>query len=56
LARDFDRPEGLGASRAAGFAIAEPAAPGELDDAAADAHGYVDDLVRNWRRDSGAEQ
>lgn len=49
LARDFDGPDGLGPTRAAGFAIAEPAAPRELDDAAADAQGYVDDLLRVTR-------
>jgi len=49
LARDFDGPDGLGPTRAAGFAIAEPAAPGELDDAAADAQGYVDDVLRAAR-------
>ena len=46
LVRDFDGPDGLGPTRAAGFAIAEPAAPGELDEAAADAQGYVDDILR----------
>lgn len=49
LARDFDGPDGLGPTRAAGFAIAEPAARGELDDAAADAQGYVDDVLRTAR-------
>jgi predicted nucleotidyltransferase len=49
LARDFDGPDGLGPTRAAGFAIAEPAEPGELDDAAADAQGYVDDVLRAAR-------
>lgn len=49
LARDFDGPDGLGPTRAAGFAIAEPAAPGELDDGAADAQGYVDDVLRAAR-------
>ncbi len=49
LARDFDGPDGLGPTRAAGFVIAEPAAPGELDDAAADAQGYVDDVLRAAR-------
>ncbi len=49
LARDFDGPDGLGPTRAAGFTIAEPAAPGELDDAAADAQGYVDDVLRAAR-------
>ena len=45
LARDFDSPDGLGPGRAARFTIAEPPEQGELDNAAADAHGYVDDLL-----------
>ena len=44
LARDFDAPDGLGPRRAAEFAVA---GADELDDAAADAHGYVDDLLRS---------
>ncbi|MGD0452232.1 MAG: nucleotidyl transferase AbiEii/AbiGii toxin family protein [Solirubrobacteraceae bacterium] len=43
LTRDFDAPEGLGPLRAAAFAVADDA---ELEDAAADAHGFVDDLLR----------
>lgn len=43
LARDFDAPDGLGPSRAADFMLADPA---EVEAAAADAHGYVDDLLR----------
>lgn len=43
LARDFDAPDGLGPSRAADFILA---APENRDADAADAHGYVDDLLR----------
>ena len=43
LARDFDAPDGLGPRRAAAFSVADDA---ELDGAAADAHGYVADLLR----------
>jgi hypothetical protein len=46
LARDFDAPDGLGPARAAEFAVANP---DELVNAAADAHGYVDDLLRAVR-------
>ena len=46
LARDFDGPDGIGPGRAARFTIAEPAEQEELNNAAADAHGYVDDLLR----------
>lgn len=52
LARDFDATDELGPTRAARFTIAEPAPPDELDNAAADAHGYVEDLL-NARRDLG---
>jgi len=45
LTRDFQPPDGLGPGRTAEFAVVRPAAPGELDNAAADAHGYVDDLL-----------
>lgn len=45
LARDFDAPEALGPRRAAEFSVAEAS---ELDDSAADAHGFVDDLLRSW--------
>jgi hypothetical protein len=47
LTRDFDGPDGLGPRRAAAFTVTEDA---ELDDAAADAHGFVDDLLRAARR------
>ena len=43
LARDFETPETLGPRRAATFVIVEDA---ELEEAAADAHGFVDDLLR----------
>lgn len=46
LQRDFDAPDGIGARRAAEFTIANST---ELDDAAADAHGFVDDLLRMTR-------
>lgn len=46
LRRDFDAPDRLGPVRAAEFSVARPAEIEELDDAAADAHGYVDDLLR----------
>lgn len=45
LARDFEGPDGIGPGRAARFTLPEPADPDELDSAAADAHGYVDDLL-----------
>lgn len=48
LARDFNAPDGLGPARAARFSVAEPAPRDELDDAAADAHGFVDDLLTSW--------
>jgi len=43
LNRDFNTPEDIGPRRAAAFAITADA---ELDAAAADAHGFVDDLLR----------
>jgi hypothetical protein len=43
LNRDFNAPDDIGPRRAAAFAITADA---ELDDAAADAHGFVDDLLR----------
>jgi hypothetical protein len=46
LARDFDRPDDLGPTRAARFTLPHPPEPDELDAARADAHGYVDDLLR----------
>jgi predicted nucleotidyltransferase len=46
LARDFDQIESIGPQRAARFAIADPA---ETDDLAADALGYVDDLLTACR-------
>jgi nucleotidyltransferase AbiEii toxin of type IV toxin-antitoxin system len=49
LARDFDGPDGLGPQRAARFTLAEPAEPDELDNAAADAHGYAADLMTGCR-------
>ena len=45
LARDFDGPDAIGPVRAARFTIAEPAGQEELENAAADAYGYVDDLL-----------
>jgi len=48
LVRDFDTVDGLGPTRAARFSVAEPAAREEVDEAAADAHGFVDDLLRSW--------
>lgn len=45
LASDFDAPDGLGPRRAAEFAVARPASEEERDEASADAHGYVDDLL-----------
>lgn len=47
LASDFDSPESHGPLRASGF-DGEPG--GDLDAGAADAHGYVDDLLRQCRR------
>lgn len=49
LARDFERPEGLGPTRAARFTLPDPPEPDELDGARADAHGYVDDLLQAGR-------
>jgi hypothetical protein len=49
LARDFDEPDSLGPRRAADFIVARPGDHGELDDASADAHGYVDDLLISCR-------
>ncbi len=43
LARDFDTPDDIGPRRAAAFIAADGA---EIEDDAADAHGYVDDLLR----------
>jgi hypothetical protein len=43
LARDFDVPDGLGPGRAADFILADEE---ERDADAADAHGFVDDLLR----------
>jgi hypothetical protein len=45
LARDFDKPDDLGPTRAARFTIADPPDRDELDDASADAHGYIADLL-----------
>lgn len=49
LARDFDGPDGIGPRRTARFTIPEPPDQNELDSAAADAHGYVDDLLTACR-------
>lgn len=46
LARDFDAPDALGPSRAADFMLADPA---QREGDAADAHGFVDDLLRAYR-------
>lgn len=48
LARDFDAPDGLGPSRAADFILADEQ---HRDADAADAHGFVDDLLRAARRE-----
>lgn len=45
LARDFSEVAALGPRRAAQFSVADAS---ELDDSAADAHGFVDDLLRSW--------
>ena len=45
LARDFAAPDDLGPTRAARFSVAD-APRDELDNDAADAHGYVEDLLR----------
>jgi hypothetical protein len=47
LARDFSSPSHIGPLRAAAFAVATQT---ELRDAAADAHGFVDDLLRAAQR------
>lgn len=47
LVRDFADPSGVGPIRAAQFALVNPA---DLDAAAADAHGHVDDLLIAFRR------
>lgn len=49
LALDFDGPDGLGPTRAARFTLPDPPEPDELDAARADAHGYVDDILRAGR-------
>jgi hypothetical protein len=46
LVRDFGSPELLGPLRVAEF---EGASDAERDEIAADAHGYVDDLLRACR-------
>lgn len=46
LARDFDGPDGLAPGRAADFVLVDPE---QRDGDAADAHGYVDDLLRAFR-------
>lgn len=45
LARDFSELDDLGPTRAARFTIAHPPDQAELDDGAADAHGYVADIL-----------
>lgn len=47
LNRDFNTPDDIGPRRAAAFAITADA---ELDDDAADAHGFVDDMLRATAR------
>jgi hypothetical protein len=47
LNRDFNTPDDIGPRRAAAFTIT---ADTELDDAAADSHGFVDDLLRATAR------
>ncbi len=47
LKRDFDTPESLGPRRAAAFTVGDDA---ELENAAADAHGFVDDMLRELAR------
>ncbi|MGA2453413.1 MAG: nucleotidyl transferase AbiEii/AbiGii toxin family protein [Solirubrobacteraceae bacterium] len=47
LNRDFNAPDDIGPRRAAAFAITADA---ELDDDAADAHGFVDDFLRATAR------
>jgi Nucleotidyl transferase AbiEii toxin, Type IV TA system len=46
LHRDFDTPDDIGPRRAAAFTVSTD---DELEDAAADAHGFVDDLLRAER-------
>ncbi len=46
LGNDFRLPESIGPRRTAEF----DGEPGEDLDAAADAHGYIDDLLRSCRR------
>lgn len=46
LARDFDAPDGLGPVRAADFMLADEQ---DRDADAADAHGFVEDLLRAAR-------
>ena len=47
LVRDFSDPQALGPQRAASFEVVDP---DEHDAAAADAHGYVDDLLSTCRQ------
>lgn len=49
LLRDFGSPDEIGPRRAAEFALVDAARDGELDDRAADAHGFVDDLLSRSR-------
>lgn len=45
LSRDFDGPDAIGPQRAAAFAVPLSAPREEIDNEAADAHGFVDDLL-----------
>lgn len=49
LASDFEDPDRLGPMRAAAFSSTQE---GDFDDEAADAHGFVDDLLRACRQGS----
>lgn len=50
LARDFDELDHLGPVRAARFSVPESAPQDELDNATADAHGYVQELLSASRK------
>lgn len=49
LGRDFGAIADLGPLRAGSFSVAEPAERNDLDGAAADAHGFVADLLDRAR-------
>ncbi len=49
LHRDFDGPDAIGPQRAARFAVPTSAPRYEIDNQAADAHGFVDDLLSKCR-------